>query len=222
MDKLVASIDEALADIKDGSTILVAGFGGAGRPNALIEGLARRRLKGLTMIANNAAFGTLGSVGAIRKLICTYPVAPGSREFLTRIEAGEVEVELMPQGTFTERIRAGGSGLGGILTPVGIGTELERGYQQVEVNGRPYLIAPALRGDYAFVKASVADRWGNLVHRHASRNFNPVMAMAADVTIAECEQVVEAGELDPDHVHTLGAFVSRVVEVPKNGAPAHS
>jgi 3-oxoacid CoA-transferase A subunit len=220
VDKLAASLDEAVADIRNGSTILVGGFGGAGRPEALVVALARRGLKDLTIIANNAQFGELGRLGAIRKLICTYPVAPGARDFLERIEAGEVEVELMPQGTFTERLRAGGSGLGGVLTPVGIGTELAHGYQQVEVNNRPYLIAPALRGDFAFVHASVGDRWGNLFHRHASRNFNPIMAMAADVTIAQCERVVEPGELDPDHVHTPGAFVTRVVEcAPDRAAP---
>lgn len=220
MDKLVATIDEAIADVKSGSTILVGGFGGAGRPEALVSALAKRGLKDLTIVCNNAAFAELGRQGAIRKLICSYPVAPGGRDFLARIEAGEVEVELVPQGTFVERLRAGGSGLGGVLTPVGLGTELARGYQEIEVNNKRYLIAPALRGDFAFVHATVGDRWGNLAHRHASRNFNPIMAMAADVTIAQCERVVEPGELDPDHIHTLGAFVTRVVECPPTHQPA--
>ncbi len=221
MDKLVASIDEAVADIGDGSTILLGGFGGPGRPHALVEALARRGVKGLTLISNNAAFGTLGTSTAIRKVICTYPVIPGSQDFLALIAAGEVELELVPQGTFTERIRAGGAGLGGVLTPVGLDTELARDYQRVEVNDRPYLVAPALRGDFALVHASVADRWGNLVHRHASRNFNPIMAMAADVTIAQCDEIVEPGQLDPDHIHTLGAFVTRVVQSPAGGAASH-
>lgn len=212
-DKLVASVDAAVADIPDGATILIAGFGDVGMPMGLIEGLIRKRVKGLTVIANNAGFGELASNGGIRKLICSYPVGPGSRPFAEALEAGKIGVELVPQGTLVERIRAGGAGLGGVLTPVGLDTEFAAGQQEVQVNGRRYLVAPALRADYALVKAAVADRWGNLIYRHAARNFNPIMAMAADVTIAQVDRVVEPGELDPDQIHTPGAFVDRVVVV---------
>ena len=212
-DKLVPSVDDAVADIPDGATVLIGGFGGSGMPMALVEGLIRKGVKGLTVIANNAAFGELVSNGGIRKLICSYPVGPSSKPFLAALEAGQVELELVPQGTLIERIRAGGAGLGGVLTPVGLDTEFAEGQQEVRLNGQRYLVAPALRADYALVKAVVADRWGNLVYRHAARNFNPIMAMAADVTIAQVDRLVEPGELDPDHIHTPGAFVDRVVVV---------
>lgn len=210
-DKVVASVDEALADISDGATILVGGFGGSGFPTALVEGLIRKRVKGLTVIANNAAFGELVANGGIRKLICSYPVGPSSRPFLEALEAGCVELELVPQGTLAERIRAGGAGLGGVLTPVGLDTEFAAGQQEVWVNGRRYLVAPALRADFALIKAAVADRWGNLIYRHAACNFNPIMATAANITIAQVHRVVEPGDLDADQIHTPGAFVDRIV-----------
>lgn len=210
---MASSVDEAVADIPDGVTVLIGGFGGSGMPLALIEGLVRKGVKGLTVIANNAAFGELISNGGVRKLICSYPIGPSSKPFIDALEAGQVELELVPQGTLVERIRAGGAGLGGVLTPVGLDTEFAEGCQEVWVNGRRYLVAPALRADYALIKAAVGDRWGNLIYRHAARNFNPIMAMAADVTIAQVDRLVEPGELDPDQIHTPGAFVDRVVVI---------
>lgn len=213
MNKLVGSLEEALAGIGDDATVMVGGFGGAGFPFALRDALIRKRPRRITVICNNADFGGFVYEDGIVRIICSYPVGPTSKPLLEAIEEGGVELLLTPQGTLVERIRAGGSGLGGVLTPTGIGTEFESGYEKFELNGQAYLVVSSLRADYALVRADVADRYGNLVHRHASRNFNPIMAMAAEVTIAEVARVVEPGEIDPNHVHVAAAFVDRVVQV---------
>lgn len=209
--KVVAGVDEAVADVRDGATILVGGFGNAGFPFALRDALARRRLRGLTIVSNNADFGDFVFDGGLARMVCSFPVGVTSKPVLAGIEAGQIELQLMPQGTLAERLHAGGAGLGGVLTPTGLGTEFETGYQSIEIDGRRFLIAPPLRGDVAFIRADTADRFGNLFLRMASRNFNPLMAMAADLTIAEVARVVEPGELDPQAIHIPGVFVDRVV-----------
>ena len=211
IDKVWPSVDEAVADVPDGATVLVGGFGGAGFPFALRDALIRRRPRRVTIVCNNADFGGFVYEEGLVRIICSYPVGKTAKPVLDAIEAGSVELTLTPQGTLAERLRAGGSGLGGVLTPTGIGTEFETGYDSVEVDGRRWLIAPALRGDVALVRGTTADRYGNLIHRRASRNFNPLMAMAADLTIAEVASVVDAGGLDPEQIHLPGVFVDRVV-----------
>lgn len=217
LDRVVDSAQAAIADVADGCSIMVGGFGGPGFPAGLLAALLRRGPRGLHVICNNADFGGFASAGSLRKLTCSYPVGPTAKPVLEAVERGDVELEVVPQGTLVERIHAGGAGLGGVLTPTGVGAEFGAGDEVVERDGRRYLLAPPLRADFAFVRASVADRWGNLVFRHASRNFNPVMAIAGAVTIAETERIVEPGGLDPDLVHTPCAFVDRVVELPPDG-----
>ena len=211
MDKVVGTVEEAVADVGNGVTILVGGFGGAGFPFALRDALIRRRLLDLTIIGNNADFGGFVYEGGLKRIVCTYPVGDTARPVVDAIEAGRVQLVLTPQGTLAEQIRAGGAGLGGVLTPTGVGTVFEDGYASVELDGRRYLLAPAIRGDVAIVRAHVADRYGNLFFRHASRNFNPLVAMAATLTIAEVTRIVEPGEIDPHHVHVPSVFVDRVV-----------
>jgi 3-oxoadipate CoA-transferase alpha subunit len=213
LDKVVADVDAAVADIADGSTILVGGFGGAGFPFALRDALIRRRPRRVTIVCNNADFGGFVYDEGLVRIMCSYPVGATSKPILEAIEAGTVELSLTPQGTLAERLRAGGSGLGGILTPTGVGTEFEAGQQVVEVGGRRWILALPLRGDVALIRADLGDRIGNLVSRNAARNFNPVVAMAADLTIAEVGRLVEPGEIDPNLVHIPSAFVDRVVAV---------
>jgi 3-oxoadipate CoA-transferase alpha subunit len=213
LDKIVASVEEAVADVGDDVTVMVGGFGGAGFPFALRDALVRRRPRRITIICNNADFGDFVYPDGIVRMIASFPVGATARPLLEAIEDGRVELGLTPQGTLVEQIRAGGSGLGGVLTPTGVGTQFEQGHQRIEMDGRPYLLVPALRADFALIRATVGDRYGNLVHRHASRNFNPLMAMAARVTIAEVGRLVEPSDINPDLVHTPSAFVDRVVLV---------
>jgi 3-oxoadipate CoA-transferase, alpha subunit len=213
LDKVIASLDEAVDGIGDDVTVMVGGFGGAGFPTALRDALIRRRPRRITVICNNADFGGFVYEDGIVRMICSYPVGATSKPLLAAIEEGRVDLQLTPQGTLVERIRAGGAGLGGFLTPTGLGTEFEKGFTRVEVDGTPYLLVPPLHADFALIRADVADRYGNLVHRHAGRNFNPPMATAARVTIAEVARIVEPGEIDPNHVHVPAAFVDRVVQV---------
>lgn len=213
LNKVVASLEEAIADVGDGSSIMVGGFGGPGLPSALIRALAAKRVRGLHIICNNANFGMLTYPGGLRKLTCSYPVGATAKPVREGIERGEIELEIIPQGTFTERIRSAGAGLGGVLTPTGVDAEFGAGYEVIERDGKRYLLAPPLHADFAFIGATTADHYGNLVFRHAARNFNPVMAMAAKVTIAQAREVVEPGGIDPDHVHVPGPFVDRVVQV---------
>ena len=212
LDKVIASVDEAVADIPDGATILVGGFGGAGFPFALRDALIRRRPKRITIVCNNADFGGFVYDEGIVRIVCSYPVGASVKPLLAAIEDGRVTLELTPQGTLVERVRAGGAGLGGFLTPTGLGTEFEEGHERVEMGGRPFLLVPALRGDVALVRAQAGDRYGNLVHRKAGRNFNPIFATAADLTIAQVAEIVEPGEIDPDHIHIPAVFVDRIVQ----------
>jgi 3-oxoadipate CoA-transferase, alpha subunit len=213
LDKVVGSLEEALEPVGDDATVMVGGFGGSGFPFALRDALIRRRPRRITIVSNNADFGGFVYEDGIVRMICSYPTGATSKPVLEAIEDGRVELVLTPQGTLVERIRAGGAGLGGFLTPTGVGTEFEEGLERIEMDGRPYLLVPALRADFALIRAHVADRYGNLVSRHAARNFNPLMATAARVTIAEVAQIVEPGEIDPDNVHIPAAFVDRVVQV---------
>ncbi len=210
------TISDALLGLTDGMTIMVGGFLGTGCPDALVDEIVRRGVGNLTLIANDTAmpdrgYGKLFATGQIKKLVCSYmglnPIA------ITQKLDGTIETELVPQGTLAERIRAGGSGLGGILTPTGVGTMVEEGKTRLEVGGRVYLVELPLRADFALINASLADSAGNLVYRKSARNFNPLMAMAADHVVAQAAKVQSIGEIDPDLVMTPGVVVDAVVEV---------
>jgi 3-oxoacid CoA-transferase subunit A len=215
MHKVVANAEEAIRDIRDGAIIMVGGFGLCGIPENLIRALVRKGVKNLTTISNNAGvdgfgMGLLLAAGQIRKHIGTYV---GENKLLEeKVLKGEIELELVPQGTFSERIRAGGAGIPAFFTPTGVGTIVAQGKETREFNGRAYLMERALRADFALVKAWKGDKWGNLTYRKTARNFNPMMATAAEVTIAEVEHLVEVGELDPDSVHTPSVFVKRIFQ----------
>jgi 3-oxoacid CoA-transferase subunit A len=215
MNKVLASAEEAVERVPDGATIMMGGFGLCGIPETLIAALHARGTKGLTIISNNAGIddfgiGVLLRARQVRKMISTY--VGENKEFERQFLTGEVEVELVPQGTFAERIRAGGAGIGGFFTPTGFGTLVAEGKETRLIEGTPYVLEKPLTADFAFVKGWKGDRAGNLVYRKTARNFNPVMATAADVTIAEVEQLVELGTIDPDHVVTPGIFVRHIVQ----------
>lgn len=219
IDKVFPSPDEALHDVFDGATIMFGGFVSAGSPSNLILALRKRGTKRITGIANNIGLGdkldVLCEQRQLAKFIATFAIrASGTRQslFEEQYRRDEVELELVPQGTFVERIRAGGAGIGGFLTRVGLGTMVEDGKQTLRVDGEDYLLEKPLRADFAFLKAFQADRLGNLVYRMAGRNFNPAMATAADVVIAEVEEIVETGDLDPEAVGTPAVYVDRVVQ----------
>jgi 3-oxoadipate CoA-transferase alpha subunit len=212
LTKVVGSIEAAVSVVRDGDTVMVGGFGGAGFPFKLRDALGARTLKDITIIGNNADFGLFVESGALKRLICTYPTGPSSAPVFNAIEEGRVELLLTPQGTLAEQIRAGGAGLGGILTPTALTTDLGRELEIIEYQGRKWVLVPPLKADVALIRASVADTYGNLVSRQASRNFNPLMAMAATTTIAEVGKIVEPGEIDPSHVHIPSAFVDLIVE----------
>jgi 3-oxoacid CoA-transferase subunit A len=214
MNKLVESADAAVADIPDGAIIMVGGFGLCGNPENLIRALHRRGVKDLTIVSNNCGTTDLGlgillQSRQIRKILASY--VGENKEFERQYLSGELEVELVPQGTLAERIRAGGAGIGGFYTATGVGTKVAEGKETRILSGREYLLELPLRADFALVHAWKADTWGNLVHRKTARNFHPMMASAARITIAEAEQVVPAGELEPDQVHTPGIYVKRLV-----------
>ena len=215
MNKVLASAAEAVARIPDGATIMMGGFGLCGIPENLIAALRERATKGLTVISNNAGvddfgIGVLLRTRQVRKMISTY--VGENKEFERQFLAGELEVELVPQGTFAERIRAGGAGIGGFFTPTGVGTLAAEGKETRVIDGKAYVLERPLVADFAFVKAWKGDTAGNLVYRRTARNFNPVMATAARTTIAEVEHLVEPGEIDPDHVHTPGVFVELILQ----------
>jgi 3-oxoacid CoA-transferase subunit A len=215
MHKVVASADEAIQDVFDGATIMVGGFGLCGIPENLIRALTRKGVKNLTTISNNAGVDGLGmglllSNGQIKRHIGTYV---GENKLLEQMVLnGTVQLDLVPQGTFAERIRAGGAGIPAFFTPTGVGTVVAEGKEARDFDGRPYIMERALQADFAFVKAWKGDKWGNLVYRKTARNFNPMMATAAKITIAEVEHLVEPGELDPDMVHTPSVFVKRIFQ----------
>lgn len=214
MNKVIATADEAVADIPAGATVMIGGFGLCGNPENLIAALARRAVGDLVVISNNAGIddvgiGVLLAAGQIRKMIATYVGENKTFEELAR--SGKLETELVPQGTFAERIRAGGAGIPAFFTPAGVGTTVAEGKEEREFDGRRYLMERGLRADFALIKAQRGDRWGNLTYRKTARNFNPVMATAARVTIAEVEELVEPGEIDPEAVITPGIYVHRIV-----------
>ena len=224
INKIVASADEAVADIHDGAVILVGGFGNiANTPSCLLTAVSKLPVKNLTAVSNSGGFGieiwgehdieVLHRTGQCTKHIVSAPVNPLIVNTVEkRVRAGEVEIEMVPQGTLAERIRAARAGLGGILTPTGVGIpEIEKGKQIIEVNGRKYLLETAIKADFALIRAHKADRWGNLVYRGTSRTFNATMAGAARVTIVEVDEVVELGALDPEAIITPGVYVNRVV-----------
>jgi 3-oxoadipate CoA-transferase alpha subunit len=219
INKFVASVADALQGIEDGSTVLLGGFGAVGQATHLIEGLIETGVKDLTIVANNAGYGRVGlarllEAGRVRKLICSFPRIAGSTIFETLYREGRLELELVPQGTLAERMRAAGAGVPAFFTPTSVGTRLAEGKETREINGRTYVLEYALPGDVALVEAWQADRWGNLRFRAAGRNFNPVVAMAGRLTIVQTQHVVELGELDPETIVTPGIFVDRVVHLP--------
>lgn len=215
MNKVYPSAMEAIADIEDGATIMVGGFGLCGNPENLIRALHAKGVKNLTIISNNCGtdnegLGILLAAGQVKKMISTYV---GENSIFERLYlSGELEVELIPQGTFAERIRAGGAGIPAFYTPTGVGTIVAEGKEVREFDGRLYVLERALTAPFALVKAWKGDRYGNLVYRKTARNFNPIMAAAARITIAEVEILVEPGEIDPDHVHTPGIYVQRIIK----------
>jgi 3-oxoadipate CoA-transferase alpha subunit len=219
IDKFVNSVAEALEGIKDGATILVGGFGAVGQANQLIDGLIELGLRDLTVVANNAGYRQIGlarllQLRRVRKIICSFPRIAGSTSFEDLYRAGEIELELVPQGTLAERIRAAGAGVPAFFTATAAGTDLALGKETRDIDGRTYVLENALHGDVALVEAWRADRWGNLVYREAGRNFNPVMATAAALTIVQTQHVAKLGEIDPETIVTPGIFVNRVVHVP--------
>jgi 3-oxoacid CoA-transferase subunit A len=217
MDKVLPSIDQAVALVPDGASILMGGFGLCGIPENLIRALHKRGTKNLTIISNNAGvdefgIGMLLRTKQVRKMVSTY--VGENKEFERQFLAGELAVDLIPQGTFSERIRAGGAGIGGFFTPTGYGTLVAEGKETRVINGRAYVLEEPITADFAFVRAWKGDRLGNLVYRRTARNFNPVMATAGRITIAEVEHLVEPGGIDPDHVVTPGIYVKHVVVGP--------
>jgi 3-oxoadipate CoA-transferase, alpha subunit len=218
ISKIVASAAAAVADIRDGSTVMIGGFGSAGQPIELIDALLEQGAKDLTVVNNNAGNGTTGlaallQAGQVRKIICSFPRQVDSQVFDGLYRSGELELELVPQGTLAERIRAGGAGIAGFFTPTGFGTMLAEGKETRRINGRDYVLEHALSADYALIKAHRGDRLGNLVYRKTARNFGPLMVGAASVAIAQVSEIVEAGQLDPESVVTPGIYVQRVVAV---------
>jgi len=219
IDKQKASLAEAMAGIKDGAVVLIAGFGNSGIPVELIDALIEQGAKDLTVVSNNAGSGRtdvakLLASGHVRKLVCSYPRTSGSVVFEELYSAGRLELELVPQGTLSERLRAAAAGIGGFYTPTAAGTKLAAGKETRTLNGRDYVLEMPLKGDVALIKAEHADRWGNLTYRLAARNFGPTMAAAADLTIVQARHIVELGGIDPEQVVTPGLFVDRVVHVP--------
>jgi 3-oxoadipate CoA-transferase alpha subunit len=219
IDKRVRSLADAVAGIRDGATILCAGFGGAGLPDALCEAVVEQGARDLTVVANNAGTGRGGlaallAAGRVRRIVCSFPRSSGSVVFEELYAAGRIELELVPQGIISERMRCAAAGLGGFYSPVSVGTRLAEGKEHREIEGRMYVLEKPLKGDVALLSADRADRWGNLTYRKSARNFNPTMAMAADLSIVQVRHIVELGELDPEMIITPGIFIDRVVEVP--------
>src|SRR2546422_9899733 len=215
MDKVLRNADDAVAMIPDGASIMVGGFGLCGVPEHLVKALHARGARNLTIISNNAGvdeygLGVLLKSRQIRKMVATY--VGENKEFERQALSGEIEVELVPQGTFVERIRAGGAGIGGFFTPTGYGTLVAEGKETRVIDGKPYVLEMALHADFAFVKAYKGDRVGNLVYRKTARNFNPLMATAAKITIAEAEHLVEPGEIEPDAVITPSVYVTHILQ----------
>ena len=224
LDKRVPSLSAAIAGIKDGAVVLIGGFGASGIPVELIDALIDHGAKNLTIVTNNAGAGhtdiaKLLATGNVRKIVCSYPRSAGSVVFEELYAAGKIKLELVPQGTLSERMRAAGAGIGGFFTPTGAGTLLAEGKETRMIDGKEHVFEKPLKGDVALIKADTADRWGNLTFRFAARNFAPTMAMAADLTIVQARQIVDLGDIPPEQVMTPGIFVDRIVEV---AAPVHA
>ena len=223
IDKIAASAEEAVADVRDGATVMVGGFGTAGIPLELVEALFAQGARDLTIVSNHAGNGDIGlarliAAGRVRRLVCSYPRHKDSYAFEGMFRTGRIELELVAQGTLAERIRAAGAGIGAFYTPTGCGTLLAQGKEPRVIDGRAHVLEFALSGDVALIRADRGDRWGNLVYRMAARNFGPLMAMAARCTIAQVREVVPLGALDPEAIVTSGIFVTRVV--PDTGTAA--
>ncbi len=219
INKIVPSMADAVAGIKDGMTILLGGFGSVGQPNHLVQGVIDLGVKDLVVVANNAGGGKAGlalmmELGRVRKIICTFPRSANSTIFEELYRAGKIELEIVPQGTMAERIRAAGAGIGGFYTATGVGTKMAEGKEIREIDGRVMILEKALHADVALVEAWEADRWGNLTFRKSGRNFNPIMATAAALTIVQSQHIVELGAIPPEQVMTPGIFVDRIVHVP--------
>jgi 3-oxoadipate CoA-transferase, alpha subunit len=219
INKIVQTMADAMAGIKDGAVVLIGGFGSIGQPNALIQGLIEQGAKDLTVVANNSGVGHVGlaallETGRVRKIVCSFPRTADPVVFEKLWREGRIELECVPQGTMAERMRAAGAGIPAFFTPTAVGTKLAAGKEEREINGRRYILEDALHGDVALVEAWEADRWGNLTYKSSARNFNPVMATAAKLTIAQAQHIVALGDLDPEHVHTPGIYVDRVLHVP--------
>ena len=218
INKIMTDFETAVSGVKDGSTILVSGFGGAGMPTELLNALRDQGATDLTIVSNNAGVGREGiggllSEGKVKKVICSYPRSGGSVIFEEMWAAGKVELEVVPQGTLSERIRAAGAGIGAFYTPTGVGTQLAEGKEVRKINGRDQVLEYPLKGDVAFVLAKAADRWGNLIYNKSARNFGPVMAPAADLTVVQVHEIVELGDLNPEAIVTPSIFVDRVVKM---------
>lgn len=225
IDKIAASVADALAGVQDGATVLIGGFGTAGTPGELIDGLIAQGARELTLVCNNAGNGEHGvaaliKAGRVRKIICSFPRQADSHVFDAAYRSGKIELELVPQGNLAERMRAAGAGVGAFFTPTGFGTELAKNAdgspkETRRINGRDYVLEYPIHGDVALVRAERGDRWGNLTYRMAARNFGPVMATAARFTVATVHEIVELGALDPEAVVTPGIYVSKVVQIPR-------
>lgn len=219
INKIVQTMADAMVGIKDGSIVLIGGFGAVGQPNQLIDGLIEQGAKDLVAVANNAGVGHVGlarlmELGRVRKIICSFPRSSDPVVFETLYKAGKIELEITPQGTLAERMRAAGAGVPAFFTATAYGTQLARGKETREIDGRMYVLEKAIKGDVALVEAWQAVRWGNLTYKLSGRNFNPIMAMASDLAIVQSQHLVELGALDPDNIHTPGIFVDRVLHVP--------
>lgn len=220
IDKCVADPAAALQGVRDGATVMIGGFGGAGQPSELIDALIAQGARDLVIVNNNAGNGETGlaallKAGRVRKIVCSFPRQADSQVFDALYRAGRIELELVPQGNLAERIRAAGAGIGGFFTPTGFGTELAKGKETREIGGRMHVFESPIHADVALIQAERGDRWGNLVYRKTARNFGPVMAMAATLTVAAVHEIVPLGGLDPEHIVTPGIFVQRVVQVPR-------
>jgi 3-oxoadipate CoA-transferase alpha subunit len=225
IDKILESPAAALADVPDGATILIGGFGNAGMPSALIDALIAQGARNLTVVNNNAGNADTGlaaliGAGRVRKILCSFPRQADSWHFDRLYRAGKLELELVPQGTLAERIRAAGAGVGAFFTPTAFGTRLAEGKETRRIDGRDYVLEYPIHADYALIKADRADRWGNLTYRKTARNFAPIMAAAAKCTVVQVRETVELGQIDPEHVVTPGIFVQRVVRVAAQAAKA--
>ena len=220
INKIAPSVEAALAGLPDGATVLIGGFGTAGIPNELIDGLIAQGARDLVIVNNNAGNGESGlaallKTGRVRKVICSFPRQADSHIFDGLYRSGKIELELTPQGNLAERIRAAGAGIGAFFSPTGYGTELAQGKETREIEGKMYVLEMPIHGDLALIRAERGDRWGNLMYRKAARNFGPVMATAAKKTVATVHEIVELGQMDPEHVVTPGIFVTHIVQIPR-------